>query len=108
MDEKSLMERFNTRFEKLYDFTFARSMQQYETDGHLVRKGRLVLLREPKSRNPSGDALVQGADYYRHFYVNHHKELGHLPEGDVLPAFLITYQGTRYFGSSWPLPSPKQ
>ncbi|KAF5319587.1 hypothetical protein D9619_008374 [Psilocybe cf. subviscida] len=93
VDGKLLMSMFNSRFENLYDFTLTRTMHSFETDGHLVRNGRLALLRELKSRNPSGDALVQGANHYRYFYVNRRKELDHLPEGDVLPAFLITYQG---------------
>ncbi|KAF5319668.1 hypothetical protein D9619_008393 [Psilocybe cf. subviscida] len=93
VDEKLLMSNLNSRFDELYDFTLTQTMHSFETDGHLVRNGRLALLREVKSRNPSGDALVQGASHYRYFYVNRRKELDHLPEGDVLPAFLITYHG---------------
>ena len=88
-DENTLMPILTKAFEALYGVTL-------EHDGHLVLKGRLIMIRELRPRSPSGesgDPLVQGAAYYRCYYVDHLRELERLPEGDVLPALLITYQG---------------
>lgn len=109
VDEKLLMSNINSLFEDLYDLTLVRrDIPPYETDGDFAKNGRMQLLKEVKSRNPSGDALVQGTQYYRKFYMDRLKPRDHLPEGDILPAFFITYQGTQYSKSSSSPSSPQQ
>lgn len=101
MEEKILTENFNDEFVSLYGFDLAQPLNQYETDRHYEHNGRLIVIVEGKARVPSGNPHFQGADYYRRFYAGQGRDLDCVQEEEILPAFLITYQGIPTLYSLW-------